>query len=425
MTLRLFNVSIVCIIFGILNGCQLSIDDSEGGIGGTGLIKGRVTTVETFRVEGEPVQVNDAVFVRNSRPFSGNHLGFQIGEYITISNRNLETTGRTRFVEYSAPVVGPISQLSSDTNELVVVGQTVVLTDLVIFANFSSIDDLELNKFIEVSGYRDVNDVLHATRLTLVPGTSEFSTIRLVGPVNVLGRQTLSIGGATIRLDSLPVDQHAVIESLSDGDIVVTSLKANRTTGATEFDALSVQAQTPLKGETVALLSGSLSGYSGLSQPFTVNGYSVRLTESTILDDGGLQLPLSTLLNDPLVGITEITAIGTFDEQGQLIASRIIYLPIVNQIDIVGQIDSIDSASSSLTVNGIQINFSGITLFVTLSTAPGEDGGDDDARPAVDTVVGTGEIGDVFRPGEQVFIRGIQHSDSSIFARLIRRLPEN
>jgi len=334
---------------------------------------------------------------------------FNTGEYVSVSNRNIDGES-VREIQYSAPVVGPVSGTLDDSGEIVVLGQRVELSDLVVLKGIDSASELRIGDLVEISGYRVVDNRIVATRVSSLMQGSVDAPLRLTGFINTIDSSSsqFSINGASI--DASTVDEESPdITELNLGDEVVVSAVLD--TGATSLRALSVRRSIELNlGEPgdPALLAGAVTSYSSLQQPFNVRGFTVILTENSILDNGVIQRPVSSVSateTDPLRGLDEALVEGQINSQGAVTATRIIFAAAANRIDINGPIDGINVAQGSLSVNGIEVRVEDSTLFVDNAITDNPDL----------------QLNDL-SPGQSVLIRANRLDSLSAVARQIIRL---
>lgn len=413
----------LCVIGSVLTGCDVESNYDEGGIGGSGLIIGRVTNAENLHIEGKSLSMRDSTIIRNSMTFSEETAQFHVGEYVIFSAESLPSSEVVRTIEYSAPVIGPVTQPTVSPNGFVVAGQRVQMTELVVFSGVSELSSLDVGEFVEISGYRDTDDVLHATRLVKLANNEINSNIRLVGPVRVLGRDSFMIGGATINTSTLAAGEGLSLQDLEEG--VEVSVAARSSTESLIFDAIRLSSVKNYHlGEegSQASIAGLSTDYTGLDQPFTINGIDVVITQSTILDNGTMPVAVSSInvnAADPLSGSTDFIVHGTVNTQGQLVATSLIFLPAAGLTEFSGTVDLIDESDSSLIVGGISVVVDAITLFA--NSDAGLDPQENAQNPEDDTI--SLVLSDL-SVGDQVRVIGIQNTDSSIYARQLLRLQQ-
>lgn len=356
----------------LLIGCQASRED-EGGIGGTGLILGKVTSSEQLSIEGRSIRLDDARAIRNSEIVLSDAAQFNTGEYVSVSHRTVD--GETvREIRYSAPVVGPVSMMLNDQGEIGVAGQRVELSDLLVLNGIDSTTELRVGELVEVSGYRVVENRIVATRLNRLMESSASTPLRLTGSISSIDLATgqIMINDARIDVSNLDADSPA-IAGLSTGDQIVISAVLG--SADVSLRALSLRDGIEINlGEAgdPALLTGAITNYISLRQPFDVRGFSVLLSESTILDDGITQRLVSSIFvtdTDPLSGLDEMSVEGQIDGVGSVLATRVVFAAVENRIDINGPIDGINVSQGSMSVNGIEVRVKDSTLFVDNSVA--------------------------------------------------------
>ena len=166
-------VSLISILLA-LNGCTggartyLAVDDDEDyGIGGTGLqaqnigsegigIIGEITGFGSIFVNGFEVENDDATIISvNGRKVSKHE--FEIGEVVEVLTPDERPLTNAVLINVRHEVIGPVSEIDRTRNRFTILNQEVLVENLP--AN------VETGAFLAVSGFRDGDGQIHATRI--------------------------------------------------------------------------------------------------------------------------------------------------------------------------------------------------------------------------------------------------------------------
>ena len=194
-----------------------------GGIGGTGIV-GTITAFGSIWVNDAHVHFDqDVPITINQQAASSGKL--QLGQVVAILSEPLNaeslTTDEWQSDEFNQPagksqyqaksidivheVVGPISQINLADQRIKVMQQTIQLADnTVLFKHEDhsviSLEQLSKNDFIEVSGLRQTNGEIIASRLDIVP---ESESVQLIGELSQNEAGQWSIGQQSVEIDEL------------------------------------------------------------------------------------------------------------------------------------------------------------------------------------------------------------------------------
>lgn len=190
---------------------------AERGIGGTGIV-GAITGFASVCINGLEVAVDPAVSVTvDGRPDAAAAL--RVGQVASIAAYGTGADLHADSISVRHAVSGPVLAVSGEGSVLDVAGQPVLLG-----ATTRGARDLRPGEWVAVSGLRDRDDRIHATRLDR----------GVAGPVSVAGRLARDAGGwhvAGLRLrfaqPSPPAGSPVTLTGrLADGVLYVTGVAA-------------------------------------------------------------------------------------------------------------------------------------------------------------------------------------------------------
>jgi len=219
-------------------------DEESGGIGGTGIkgtgIVGTITAFGSIWVDQTHVHFDkDVPITINQQAASAGEL--QLGQVVAVISEALasnELNPETNEQAYQAQsidiiheVVGPVSQYSASENTLEVMQQTIRLADNAVLFNHQAainftIDQLSLGDNIEVSGLRQANGEIIASRLDILP---QIEQVQLIGELVQTEQGQWSINNQAIVIDELllldDIDKRVLISGqLNDGIMIAEAI---------------------------------------------------------------------------------------------------------------------------------------------------------------------------------------------------------
>jgi len=313
----------------------LCISVSFAGITRNG---GRIQGFASIFVNAREFDIDNAVITIDGLP--GSEADLRLGQIVLLRGDADEVlpTGSATEVNVEDTVEGPIEMVDADNNLLVVLGQTVVTdADTVVDTHSGSysLEDLQINDAVEVSGFFSHEGDILATRVEQkTPG----GQMEVTGVVNGLTAGTFSINALEIDFSSAVLNNFPAT-TITEGDFVEAKGMLVGINGEL------IAAQVELKGG-VSGNAGELGEFEGLinefsaATRFSVARVPVRTDEQTLFVGGG---------PNNLTNNTSVEVAGVFDAVGVLIADRVVIRG--TRIRIHAQVDS--ASAASLTMLGI------------------------------------------------------------------------
>ena len=237
---------------------------NSGGIGGTGISSGSISSFGSifvngfeFDLTGVPITIDDQ---------TGTEADLQLGQVVTVTT-NIGTDGSVRVtkVDFDYNLEGPISSApQSDpdglTKTFTVLGTTVIVdVDDTVFAvgyDFSSIlqDDV-----VQLSGFFDSNDVLHAK---YIAKTGEFFpgiAVEAKGSIAELNTvtKTFKLRGLTVTYAG--ADLSGVAGGLQNDRFV--EVKGTLQEAAGEVSASKIELEGPAQNAVAAAMEGIITSF--------------------------------------------------------------------------------------------------------------------------------------------------------------------
>jgi hypothetical protein len=283
--------------------------DQLAGIGGTGITaSGTITGFGSIFVNGVEYETGSAGITLDDSAAGENDL--RLGMVVTVTGTlNADgITGTATTVSFDDEVQGPVETVPQDPTgdgtqlEFTVMGISVLADSAAtVFDDGVTFTSLAQGDFIEVSGFFDQNDVLHATRIEGQAGNE----------VELRGLAT-NVSGSTFELDGFTVDTgtHPADMSEVPGGVVTDGMpvEVKGTLSGNTIIATRVEQEDDLIGDDIgkASIEGIVAGYTPGNNSFTVAGQPVEISPTTdfepttlVLDNG-----LEVEVEGPIVGGT-------------------------------------------------------------------------------------------------------------------------
>ena len=280
----------------VLNACSNS--SSGGGVGGSGIInRGSITEFgsiivngtyfytdrATIVVDGEEIGIGDTVIMEN----------LDIGRVVTVlgSEGDNENTAVAEKVTYNDDVKGPVTSINitgSETKELMVMGQAVILNSLTKFKAVS-FETVATDDVVEVSGFYDDDGTIWATFLEKIGEFTPGMVYEVKGFINSLDTQqeTFLINGLLVDYSS--ADTSGLPHGLPVDDLLVEAQGAVDATGVNMF-ATQIDLEDELEAvnadevEVMGFVTGFVS-----ADEFTVGNQVVLVEPDALYVDGTSQ----------------------------------------------------------------------------------------------------------------------------------------
>ena len=357
-----------------------------GGIGATGVAMGPISTFGSVVVNGVRYDTSSAVFTVNG--VSGSQDDLRVGQVITVSGTidDNGVDGDADEVNFDDNVKGPIQTIDLATSQIVVLGQTVLINSETSFddsINPASIDGLDIDDIVEVSGLVDAGGRITATRIESKPAGTEFEVLGTVGnhdAANFLFNiNDLVVDYSNATLDNFTAGQ------IADGDFV--EAKGMSLAAGGELVATRVELKNELPDINAGVrveIQGFITRFAS-AQDFDVTGLPVTTDASTIFEGGdATDLGLNI----------KVEVEGDVDSNGVLVATKV-DIRRAKAVRATAIVDLVDTTANSLLILGITVNVDSLTRL--------EDKSSTDVRPLTLTDINAGDYvevrGDEFPAG--------------------------
>jgi hypothetical protein len=320
-----------------------------------GRILGRIDGFGSIRVTGKQIDIKGAAITFGGKLGAEADLG--VGMQVDVEVRVNDTTNEVRatHVEVETEITGPVDQQDVATNLaegiLLIAGQTVKLDGSTVFANISDITTLTPGQIVEVSGPRDANGAVHATRLELKANNIDDlpegdDEIELKGTVSELGPSTFKIGDQVVDFTNATLDPAITAAGgLSNGMVVeVKSDQALAADGSLVASSIELEDEGVMEAEGVEVtIEGLVTDFTSVAN-FDVVGQAVDASGAVFRRGTAADLALGR----------QVEVEGVMDENNILVAREVTF-ELAKNVKIEGEVESKDTTSGTVTALGIEV----------------------------------------------------------------------
>ncbi len=353
-----------------------------GGIGRTGIAMGPISTFGSVVVNGVRYDTSSAVFTVNG--LSGSQDDLSVGQVITVSGTIDDNgiDGDADEVNFDDNVKGPVQSIDLALSQIVVLGQTILIDPETSFddsINPTSIDGLNVDDIVEVSGLVDAAGRITATRIELKPAGTEFEVLGIVSGHDManflfnINNLVVDYSGAT--LDNFSGGQ------ISDGDFVEAKGMSLNIDGELVATKVELKNALPDVADGVHVeIQGFITRFAS-AQDFDVTGLPVTTTASTVYE-GGVEGDLGLNI--------KVEVEGDVNSSGVLVATKV-DIRRAKAVRATADVDSVNVGANSLVMLGITVSVDALTRLEDKSSA--------DVRPLTLANINAGDYIEV-RGGE-------------------------
>ncbi len=359
---KLQQIAISTLLALLISACGGGGDDttfgSSSAVRSDETVLGRVTGFGSVFVDGVEYETDNTQITVNGVPADESAL--KLGMVVLLRGNSDGSHGEAFNIDVSDEIHGFVDEnLTGSGGALQVMGQTVYSDPLTVFesavAGITTIAAIPQGAIVEISGYRDADGALFATRielkkLALDPGDE----------VSVKGRiEALDENAKRLTLGTMGVDysQAEIKDVLIVGRFYEISSRQGRSPISGDLIADEIEAaedaadqintdegeQIKLEGRIDKLLTANL---------FTLNGLEILVNQETEFEDGDRE----QLAENALIKVR-----GHLNEQGQVSADEIeFHSEIYTEIE--GIVSRVDSSNNTLTIGNSLIHYSSETL---------------------------------------------------------------
>ncbi len=307
--------------------------------------QGPITGFGSVIVNGVRYDTSAATFTIDGAVGSESDLA--IGQVVIVQgtlNSN-GTTGVASSVVFDDAVEGPIQSIDLGADSMVVLGQTILVNGDTSFEdeiNPRSLDGLSPGDIVEISGYRNSNDAVVATRIELEGPGGEFEVSGVARNVDN-GSMNFTIGSLEIDYSAASIDDFP--NGMPENGQPVEA-KGNALGGAGELLATEIEFlgdDLDVDGVDEIEIEGLITRFASATD-FDVNGIPVTTNASTEYENG----TSSDLALDRRIEVE-----GSLNGTGVLVADEV-ELEFESSSEVAGLVEA--ASANSVTLLGITVN---------------------------------------------------------------------
>jgi len=359
---RLIACALALVVVALAASCGGSGSGNKviGGIDGGGVVLGAITGFGSIFVNGVEYRTSSAQITINGQ--SGTESQLRAGEVVSV-RATLDAGGKTgtaQSVNFDDNVTGPILSIDLAGQSLVVLGQMVHVNGTTTFDDASNqpldLATLRVGDVVEVSGFVDASGAVVATRIERKAAGGGLEVDGVVA--------NLDSNAKRFQLNALIVDySRAQLSNGAPTNGACVEVKGD----STGFSGGVLTATgVEVKGCQEAVADGDLGEIEGLitalrsASDFDVAGRRVSTTGSTQFEGGTAS---------ELAPNVKVEVEGTFNTAGTLVASHV-EIKQASELRATGTIDTLNAATSTLTIFGITVTTNMQTRFEDNSSQP-------------------------------------------------------
>jgi len=243
-----------------------------------------------------------------------------------------------------------------------VLSRSVVVDAATVYDGVADLGALANGALVQVSGAADAAGTLHATRVLRVQGTvGPADPVRIKGRVAGVAAGTFTIGSQVV---TYTLGQ-TVFDNLSPAELSSSDTRLIEVTGTLAGGVVSAT-----RVERVDGLAGAAVGERLYLRGFVVSGDATSFLVSTPNGPVTVQATGAGFKNGSAATIQagqELEVTGTLS--GSLVQATLVEFELANTINLEGDVQGIDLAAKTLTVDGVGITVTEQTLFKDSSLA--------------------------------------------------------
>jgi len=346
--------------------------------------------------------VNGTKFDTSSAQFTvdevnGSQSDLKVGQVVTVKG-TLDAQGNAKAdsVLFDELVEGPITSIDLELGEIVVLGQTILISEDTSFDDSPqkpTLEDLMVGDGIEVSGTFDENGNIIASLIDPKPGNGIYEISGFITNLNTAA-MTFEFNGLTVGYANAGLPEFGQ-EGPTEGDFA--SVKGRNFDNGGTFLATRVKNENenanPGEDGDEAEIEGVITEFTS-AESFSIGGIAVITNADTEFEDGSAA--------DLGLGV-RVEVEGEFNEDGVLVADEVEF-EIESTIRVRATVDAVDVEAGTITICGVTFNASLNTRF-------------DDKSDARLSTFGLANI----EVGDTVRLDSFRTADGSLTATRIRR----
>ena len=270
-----------------------------------------------------------------------------------ITSDSTGSHGDAKSIHFRSAIIGPVDAIDIPTRLLVVLGQTVDVSNTTVFGGslpkgpFS----ISVGDVLEIFGMLDTNTGHYlATRIESKANAPFFKLRGVVSNLDTMAH-TFMIGGETISYAGLAADQ--VPADLANGLLVRVKLQTTQVNGAWVATQLKDAVRRMADGNE-AELKGLVTSVTSPTQ-FSVDGIAVDASNARFRPDGativlGAEVEVEGTASNGVIMATKVSIETEHEDE-------------LAGFELHGAISTIDTANKNFVLRGVTVDYSGSVAF--------------------------------------------------------------
>ncbi len=344
--------------------------------------------------------VNGVKFDTSSAQFTvdevnGSQSDLKVGQVVTVKGTlDAEGNAKADSVLFDELVEGPITSIDLELGEIIVLGQTILISEDTSFDDSPqkpTLEDLVVGDGIEVSGTFDEDGNILASLIDPKPGNGIYEISGYIANLDTAA-MTFDFNGLTIGYANAGLPGFGDAGPM-EGDYA--SVKGRNFDNGGTFLATRVKNEDDNPGEAgdEAEIEGVITAFTS-AQSFSLGSIAVITNADTEFEDGSSA--------DLGLGV-RVEVEGEFNEDGVLVADEVEF-EIESNIRVRATVEAVDAEAGTITICGVTFNANLNTRF-------------DDKSEAELTTFSLANI----EAGDTVRLDSFRSADGSLTATHIRR----
>ncbi len=353
----------------ILTGCGGGGGSDSGSGPKSSFTAGPITGFGSVIVNGTRFDASNATVTDDEgRVYREDDLKLGMMAEVQAGDIAGDNTGQATEIRFGSAIIGPVDAINTSTRLLVVLGQTIDVSDTTVFGDSLPAGpfDIVVGDVLEIFGMLDTTTGHYmATRIEAKPDASLFKIRGKVSDLD-LATRTFLFGSETVSFANLPGDQ---VPALSNGMEVIASLQMTQNRNG-EWVATQIRTATD-RPVTIQGKKVKLKGFvTSIDSPvyFTVDGIPVDASDAKIR-------PKKSRLTVGSHVKVEGAASG-----GTIIATKVHIKrggrggddddhddddedDEYDGFELHGAVDRFDASTRTFVVRGVRVSFSGPVVF--------------------------------------------------------------
>jgi len=212
-SIRSLSVALALTLAIATAGCG-NLSSSGGGISGTSVVFGTISGLGSIIVNGIEFDISKAQVTIEENPATAADL--EIGMIVTVRGKvnARKRTGTAKFVAFENILSGPVEGVNVADGTFASLSQLIISDAQTVFVD-TTLATLAAGEYVEVSGVRDADGAIRASRVLKVAGIGEIEVKGTVANLDT-ANQTFQFGALTLDYSGA-VFENFTTDDLADG----------------------------------------------------------------------------------------------------------------------------------------------------------------------------------------------------------------